>query len=356
MKNYFSAILSLFVFLLIPIEIPATPSPSIDSSEKKCILLVGGAGFVGSHVNAMLNRAGYSTVVLDDLSSGSKKMIKQGYFYKGNYGDQDVLDKIFKHHSIDAVMHFAGFLGIEESIKIPLKYYVNNLANSILLLQTMEKYQIKTFIFSSSSTVYGNVPDDNISESYPLNAFTPYARSKLMIETILQDLDAVDEMRYCNLRYFSPAGGDPLNEIKNTKPKDYGLIPTILRRIRAGNNTISIFGTDYSTPDGTGVRDYVHIQDIGSAHILALENLFSGGSSASYNIGTGVGISVREIIAAAEKVTGQSLQVIEEPRRLGDPGRIVADITKIQEELGWIPEYSSIEQIIQDGWNALHDL
>lgn len=325
-----------------------------ETSDQKCVLVVGGAGYIGSHVNEMLHRKGYQMVVLDNLSRGYRDTVLHGDFIEGDIADPEVLHRIFTHYRIDAVMHFAAFMNVGESMKEPLKYYINNVLGTLNLLEVMRQHRINHFIFSSSSTIFGVQQEEAITESHPCHPINPYGNSKLMIETVLHDLDHAYGLKFCCLRYFNAAGGDPRGEIKNYKVEQTNLIPIVLRSLQQPDGYVTIFGTDYPTPDGTCIRDYVHVEDLGTAHIAAMEQLFQGAPSACYNLGNGKGFSVREVIAAVEKVTGLSVKVVEGPRRPGDPAVLVADASKATRKLGWEPKYFHLEKIIEDAWRAMN--
>lgn len=320
---------------------------------RKTILVVGGAGFIGSHVNKMLYEAGYDTVVLDNLTKGNRKAVTHGVFIEGDMADSECLDLLFQKYSIDAVMHFAASIDVGESISDPAKYYVNNVSNTLNLLNAMLRHSVKKFIFSSSAAVYGIPQEKQISEAHPCRPINPYGETKLIVEKILRDFDQAYGLTSCCLRYFNAAGGDPQGEIKNYKSKESNLIPVALRSLLEPNCSLTIFGSDYPTPDGTCIRDYVHICDLGSAHIIAMEQLLAGKPSSTYNLGNGEGFSVREVIHAVEKVTGRKLNVIEGPRRPGDPPYLVADAQKALRELGWKPQYPTLEAMIEHAWNGL---
>ena len=241
----------------------------------KCVLVTGGAGFIGSVVNEKLHQHGYDTIVLDNLSRGNQDTVRHGIFIKGDIADKALLDHIFNTYSIDAVMHFAAFLDVGESMTDPLKYYSNNVASTIHLLDTMHTHHINVFIFSSSATIFGLPNCDAINEKQPYHPINPYGESKLMIETILHDLSRAYGLRFCALRYFNAAGGDPSGYIKNYKTKENNLIPILLRSLKQPQGSLTIFGTDYPTKDGTCVRDYIHVDDLASAHLLAMEKLFA---------------------------------------------------------------------------------
>lgn len=319
---------------------------------KKSILVVGGAGYIGSHVNKMLQQAGYQTIVLDNLCHGTIEAIPNTTFIEGDIADGPLLDNIFKSYHIDAVMHFAALKDVGESVREPLKYYSNNVAATVNLLDAMRRHKINVFIFSSSASIFGNTQSDYVKENDPCNPINPYGQSKLMVESILTDSDRAYGLRFCSLRYFNVAGGDPEGIIKNFQKKEANLIPVVLRSIQNGT-TVSIFGTDFPTRDGTGIRDYIHLEDLGSAHILAMEKIFAGAPSDFYNLGNGRGFSVREVIAAAEKVTGKKVKFIETPRRQGDPAILLASSEKAKRELNWQPKYFSLETMIEHAWRAM---
>lgn len=323
-----------------------------EANVKKTVLIVGGAGFIGSHVNKMLQQAGYETIVLDNLSKGHRNAVSKGIFIQGDMADSACLDHIFSTYSIDAVMHFAAFIDVGESIFNPSSYYNNNVTHTLNLLNAMRRHSVRTFIFSSSAAIFGYPQEIPIPENHPCQPISPYGHTKLMVEQILKDYDKAYSIKYCCLRYFNAAGGDPDGELKNFKSKESNLIPVALRSLKQPDGKITIFGNDYPTPDGTCIRDYVHVYDLGTAHILAMERLFAGHESASYNLGNGKGFSVLEVLQAVEKVTGLRLNIIQGSRREGDPPRLVADSSKAELELGWKPQYSSLEVMIEHAWRA----
>lgn len=318
------------------------------------ILVTGGAGFIGSYVNKLLSLAGYNTLVIDDLSRGNEKAIRSGRFIQGNIGDPQLLHSVFQNTPIKAVIHLAAFTDVGESVQNPEIYYQNNVSYTLSLLHAMNKYGIKTFIFSSSAAIFGLPHQPIITESHPTHPINPYGETKLMIEKILQDYSIAYGLKYSCLRYFNAAGGDPDGEIKNYKTKENNLIPLALRNLQS-STPITIFGTDYPTPDGTCIRDYVHVHDLGQAHILAMQRLFAGEPSDSYNLGNGQGFSVRQVLDAVEKATGRPLNKIEGSRRPGDPPILVADATKARQKLGWTPLYSSLEVMVEHAWKALNN-
>lgn len=317
------------------------------------ILVVGGAGYIGSHVNKMLDEAGYNTIVLDNLSTGNRKSATRGKFIEGDMANTELLDEIFTAHPIKAAMHFAAFIDVGESVHNPLKYYHNNVTNTLNLLNSMQRHGVKIFIFSSSAAIFGMPQEKLIKEHHPTHPINPYGNSKLMVERILQDFDNAYGIKSTCLRYFNAAGGDPDGEVKNYKKQETNLIPIVLRSLKNGNGTITINGSDYPTPDGTCIRDFIHICDLGAAHIAAMEQLMEGHPSSQYNLGNGRGFSVREVIDAAGEVTGISPKVSIGPRRAGDPPYLLADSHKARNELNWNPQFPNLETMIEHAWNAI---
>lgn len=315
--------------------------------SKKTILVTGGAGFIGSMVNLMLADAGYATVILDNLSSGDARAVITGQFIQGDLKDKNLLEQIFKKHSIDAVMHFAALTDVGESVLDPEKYYDNNVTSTLVLFEAMKKADVKNLIFSSSAAVYGIPKKDRIDEKSPCHPINPYGETKWIIEKILKDYG----LKSCSLRYFNAAGGDPSFRLKHFKKKENNLIPIVLNSIK-NQTTVTIYGEDYPTPDGTCLRDYIHVYDLGKGHILALEKLFNGNPSPCYNLGCGKGYSVREVIRAAEEVTKHPVKVALGPRREGDPPILLADASLAQKELGWVPEYPKLTTMIEHAWKA----
>lgn len=298
-----------------------------------------------------LVEAGCRCVVLDNLSLGHREAVPESAeFIKGDFGDTDVLERIFSEYGIDAVMHFAGYSLVGESVCMPEKYYQNNVRNKLVLLRTMRDYGVRKVIFSSSCSIYGEPQTETLSENHSLNPASPYASTKALIEKSLSEYDAEHDFKYVSLRYFNAAGAHENAQIGESHDPETHLIPLVLKTAKGEQESISLFGTDYNTPDGTGVRDYTHVSDISSAHAKALEYVMNGGASQIYNVGTGTGYSVKEIIATAEAVTGKRIPVTISDRRSGDGSRLVADSSKIQKELGWKPKYSDIRDIIKTAW------
>ncbi|NQW94421.1 MAG: UDP-glucose 4-epimerase GalE [Polaromonas sp.] len=317
---------------------------------KAKILVVGGAGYIGSHMTKLLSQSGYTPIVLDDLSQGRAEAVGGANLVVGNVGDAKVLDALFASGSISAVMHFASFIQVGESITLPGKYYENNVGNTVRLLAAMVRHGVRNFIFSSTAAIFGDPQYVPIDENHPKNPINPYGRSKWMVEQILEDFERAHALKSICLRYFNAAGADADGELGECHEPETHLLPLILQAAAGRRPAISVFGRDYDTADGTCVRDYVHVQDLCDAHLLALERLLSGGSGGRYNLGNGNGYSVAEVIAAAEKVTGRKITQREGPRREGDPPTLVADSRLAQRELGWAPRLAALETIIRHAW------
>lgn len=316
----------------------------------KNILVVGGAGYIGSHVAKKLFRKGYNPIVFDNLGCGHKDLVKWGNFIEADLSDKQSLIHVFSHYRIKAVMHFSAYTYVGESVENPTNNYMNNVVNTLSLLESMLENQTKYFIFSSSCAVYGNPVNVPISEDHPKNPINPYGWTKLMVEQILSDFDSAYGLRYVSLRYFNAAGGDPEGETGEDHRPETHLIPIILDVALGRRDHVEIFGTDYGTEDGTCIRDYIHVMDLADAHILALENLFQVGKSSIYNLGNGRGFSVKEVIGVASKVTQKDIKIIDGKRRLGDPPVLVASSDKMRMDLGWNPEFNALDQIIETAW------
>ena len=315
------------------------------------ILVVGGAGYIGSHMVKQLANTGNAVVTLDNLSCGYRDAIKYGEFVEGDLGDPSVLDYIFSNDDIDAVMHFAAFIEVAESVRDPAKYYRNNVINTTVLLNAMVQHDIEYFIFSSTAAIFGEPDYTPIDESHSKNPINPYGRSKLMVEQILQDYENAYGLKSTCLRYFNAAGADPDGELGERHQPETHLIPLILQAASGRRPTIRVFGNDYPTEDGTCIRDYIHIIDLCTAHALALEYMQQTGSSARYNLGNGQGFSVQQVIDNVRKITGKDINVTQDARRPGDPAVLVADSSLAQQQLGWQPKYNSIESIISTAWH-----
>ncbi len=313
------------------------------------ILVVGGAGYIGSHMVNMLGVSGHDVVTLDDLSSGHRDAVLTGEFVQGNCGDRYVLDGVLEKR-VDAVMHFASFIQVAESIKEPADYYRNNVSNTLTLLDAMREHGVSKFIFSSTAATFGNPQAIPINEAHPQIPINPYGRSKLMVEQILEDYDHAYGLKSVCLRYFNAAGADPQCRLGERHEPETHLIPLVLQAISGRRDHIAVFGRNYNTPDGTCIRDYVHVNDICTAHALALESLMSGEGSQAYNLGNGMGFSVQEVIDAAERVTKRRVPVQDSTRRAGDPERLVADSRLIKMRLGWCPQFTDLDTIIDHAW------
>lgn len=314
------------------------------------ILVIGGAGYIGSHMTLQLVQSGHQVIVLDNLYSGQAAAVGSLPFYEADMADIAVLDQIFQNHDIDAVMHFAGYIEVAESVSDPAKYYQNNVAKTQQVLDTMCRYKVKQFIFSSTAAIFGNPSYTPIDETHPKQPVNPYGRSKLMVEQILADYENAYGLRSVCLRYFNAAGADPLGRVGECHQPETHLIPLVLQAASGRRQSISVFGVDYDTEDGSCVRDYIHVNDLCSAHSNALHYLAEGGASSAFNLGNGAGFSVLEIIQAAERVTGKAIKLIKETRRAGDPAILIADASLAKEVLAWQPQRAALEDIIADAW------
>ena len=318
--------------------------------KKHAILVVGGAGYIGSHMVRDLLMSGYQVITLDDLSKGHRDLLPGGIFIEGDLGNVSLLDEIFSKHPIHSVMHFAAYSLVGESVNQPLKYYRNNVARTVELLNAMVRHDVKYFIFSSSAAVYGEPIDVPIMENHPCNPTNPYGVTKLAVERMLQDCDLAYGLKYASLRYFNAAGADESGELGERHEPETHLIPLILKVAMREKENVKIFGTDYPTSDGTCIRDYIHVSDLTQAHLLSLEALLAGGESAVYNLGNKRGYSVREVIETARKVTNHKIPAIETDRRRGDPAVLIASSDKITQQLGWRSRYEDLEIIIRTAW------
>jgi UDP-glucose 4-epimerase len=317
--------------------------------SKPRVLVIGGAGYIGSHMLKMLGQHGCSVTTLDDLSSGHRDAVLCGDFVQGNFGDRALLDAVLSN-GFDAVMHFASFIQVGESVQHPDKYYRNNVTYTLGLLEAMRAQGVNKFIFSSTAATFGEPQYTPIDERHPQQPINPYGRTKLMVEQALVDYDKAYGMKSVCLRYFNAAGADPEGQLGERHDPETHLIPLVLQATSGRRPHISVFGRDYDTPDGTCIRDYIHIQDLCSAHWLALQSLMNGADSQAYNLGNGNGFSVQEVIDTAEQVTGRKIPVVDAPRREGDPARLVADSTRARKQLGWQPQYVDLATIIEHAW------
>ena len=323
---------------------------------KNTILVTGGAGYIGSHVVRQLGEAGERVVVLDNLSKGFRQAVTAGELVVGDAGDYPLVAQLMSDHQVDTVMHFAAHTVVPESVALPLKYYGNNTCNTRSLLQACIDNRVENFVFSSTAAVYGLPPDGHASEETPTAPINAYGTSKLMSEWMLRDVAAVNPLRYVALRYFNVGGSHPGGLIGQSTPGATLLTKAACEAMVGKRPHVSVFGSDYPTPDGTGVRDYLHVEDLATAHLNALNYLRNGGKSTILNVGYGHGYSVREVLSMVEKVAGKSLNIREEPRRLGDPAYLVARAARVRSELGWQPRYDDLSAIVSSSLAWEHKL
>jgi UDP-glucose 4-epimerase len=315
------------------------------------ILISGGAGYIGSHMVLAALARGDEVVVLDNLSSGNRSLVAEGaHFHQGDVGDQKLLRRLFEQYTVTAVIHFAGSLIVPESVSKPLAYYANNTVASRNLIEACVQGGVKQFIFSSTAAVYGIPKHNPVTETTETMPINPYGRSKLMTEWMLEDAARAHDLRYVALRYFNVAGGDPAGRTGQSTPNATHLIKRACQAALGRLPVLDIFGTDFPTRDGTGVRDYIHVSDLVGAHALALDHLEQGGTSAVLNCGYGHGFSVREVIETVSKVTGQKIATREAPRRAGDPAELVADSSRLQSQLRWSPAHDDLEEIVSTAY------
>lgn len=314
------------------------------------IMVTGGAGYIGSHVIKLLGETGHDILVYDNLSNGNEWAVLYGKLVKGDIGDEQLLDKIFQEFKPDVVMHFAAFIQVNESVKNPIKYYLNNTAKTLKLLKCMVKNNINNFIFSSTAAVYGIPNKIPVSEEHPLVPINPYGQSKAFVEQILKDVASATDLNYISLRYFNVAGADPDGEIGQAYKESTHLITRALKTANGEFEKLQIYGTDYPTKDGTCIRDYIYVMDLAQAHILAMDYLLQEKKCEIFNCGYGHGYSVREVVDATKKITGIDFLVEETGRREGDPPALVADSSKIKQQLNWQPKYDDLYFIIKTAW------
>lgn len=315
------------------------------------ILVVGGAGYIGSHMCKHLLKQGYQPIVLDNLVRGHSQAVRWGPFFKGSLSDSELLHKIFSDYPVAAVMHFAAFCYVGESVTEPARYYQNNVANTVALLEVMVDKKVSNFIFSSSCATYGEPVEIPIREDHPLKPINPYGRTKVMVEQILEDFRGAYGLESVSLRYFNAAGADPDGELGEDHNPETHLIPLVFQTALGKRPRIDVFGGDYPTKDGTCVRDYIHVEDLAQAHLLALERLLNGLPGGVYNLGNGEGCSVQEVIEIARNVTGRPVAAKVVERRPGDPAVLVSSSEKVTQELGWRPQFVDLETIIETAWN-----
>jgi UDP-glucose 4-epimerase len=315
------------------------------------VLVTGGAGYIGSHIVKALGDRGHDVVVYDNLSYGHDWAILYGKLIKGDLADKKHLSSVFEEECLDAVIHMAAFIVVDESVREPLKYYRNNFVNTLNLIETCVAYNVTRFIFSSTAAVYGIPEEVPITEQAPLAPINPYGASKVMVEHVLHDTAISHEFNYAALRYFNVAGADPLVRIGQARRDATHLITVSLRTALGMRDCLNIFGTDYPTPDGTCIRDYIHVDDLSDAHLLALEYLMSSRESRVYNCGYGHGYSVKEVVDKVKQVTGIDISINNSERRLGDPPILIADAARLKNELHWVPKCDDLEYIIKTAWD-----
>ena len=313
------------------------------------VLVVGGAGYIGSHMVKLLGQRGFQVTVLDNLCAGHRDAVQGARFVLGDLGERDLLNTLFQAEHFDGVMHFASHIQVGESVREPAKYYLNNVFKTQYLLDAMVAHRVKCFIFSSTAAIFGEPLRVPIDEDHPKQPINPYGRGKWMVEQMLQDYDLAYGLKAVCLRYFNAAGADPEGQLGERHDPETHLIPLVLRAATS-QRPVTVFGTDYDTPDGTCIRDYIHVNDLGEAHLLALQRLWDGVGSAAYNLGNGNGFSVREVIDTARTVTGREIPVVYGERRPGDPARLVADAHRARADLGWTPRYADLATIIAHAW------
>ena len=315
--------------------------------SKPRILVTGGAGYIGAHTVRLLRRRGYEVTVVDDLSRGYRHNVAAGAFHQLRVQQTDAMAQVLAGH--DAVVHFAAYISVGESTRVPEVYFENNVAGSLSLFTAMLRAGVRHLVFSSTAAVYGIPHASPILETFPIAAVNPYGESKVMVETMLRWFDAIHGLRSICLRYFNACGADPEGGLGEEHDPETHLLPLMLRAAITGQ-PFTVFGNDYDTPDGTCIRDYIHVNDLAEAHILALEALLAGGPSDQFNVGTGTGHSVLEMLRGVEQVTGRKAPHVMGPRREGDPPALVANAGKLRTVLGWTPRYAAIEDIIATAW------
>lgn len=314
------------------------------------ILVCGGAGYIGSHCNKMLNEAGYETVVFDNLGYGHREAVKWGELIVGDLNDPIALKKLFDENDFDAVFHFAAYAYVGESVENPEKYYFNNVCNTLNLLKAMREHVVNKIVFSSTCATYGEPESVPITEDMPQNPINPYGTTKLMVERIFKDYQKAYGLNFEVLRYFNAAGADPDGEIGESHDPETHIIPLVLDAASGLRPDVKVFGTDYDTPDGSCVRDYIHVTDLASAHLQALKYLENGGASDFFNLGNERGTSVLEVVESVRRVTGKEFTATLTDRRSGDPAKLVGSSKKAKEILGWKPQFEDIDTIVSHAW------
>ncbi len=316
----------------------------------KNILVTGGAGYIGSHTVQLLLERGYDVAVVDNLSKGYRHNVPAGRLFEVNVADTKALTEVMRQTHTQAVIHFAAFIAVGESMRDPERYFANNVCGSLSLFTAMLRAGVKHVVFSSTAAVYGNPHATPILETFPIQPVNPYGESKVMVETLLRWFGEIHQLTSICLRYFNASGADPDGRLGEEHTPETHLIPLLLRAVITGEPA-TVFGGDYDTPDGTCIRDYIHVLDLAQAHILTLEYLMQGGASDQFNVGTGTGHSVMEIVRAVEDVTGKKVPYVVGPRREGDPAALVASSDKLRSKLGWAPRYADLRTIVEHAWN-----
>ena len=314
------------------------------------ILVVGGAGYIGSHMVKLLLAQGREVCTLDNLSTGFRDAVLGGEFHQIDLADASAVDSLLASHRFDAVMHFASSIVVGESVKDPAKYYRNNVVNTLNLLEAMVRHKVGRFIFSSTAAIFGEPQRVPIDEDHPKQPVNPYGASKWMIERVLADFGHAYGLKSVCLRYFNACGADPEGRIGERHDPETHLIPLLLQVASGRRPNISVFGRDYPTPDGTCIRDYIHIEDLCTAHLLAVDHLVAGGDSRAFNLGNGTGFSVQQVLETVRRVTGHPIPVNDGPRREGDPARLVADSARVRQAFGWTPRYADLDLIVRHAW------
>ncbi len=315
------------------------------------ILVTGGAGYIGSHTRYFLEKSGHTTVVLDSLERGDARAVPEGMLRQVDLRDSEKVKQVLREEKVDAVIHFAAYAYVGESTQRPEMYFINNVGGSLSLFEAMLETGVKLVVFSSTCASYGIVDKVPITEDQPFAPINPYGESKVMVEKIMEWLDKFRGLRSVRLRYFNACGGEPGSGLGERHDPETHLIPLVLRAAETGE-PVTVFGDDYPTPDGTCIRDYIHVSDLAEAHILAVEYLLKGGKSDAFNLGTGKGHSVKKVLAAAERVTGRKAPYTMGPRREGDPPELVADAGKVWKALGWRAKRAGLEEIVRDAWET----
>jgi UDP-glucose 4-epimerase len=315
------------------------------------ILIVGGAGYIGSHMCKYLSKNGYLPIVLDNLSRGHEKAVKWGPLIEGSISDRNILKRVFSEHRIDAVMHYAAYSYVGESVTDPSMYYQNNLADTICLLSEMVEAEIKNIVFSSSCAVYGEPEEIPITENHPKNPVNPYGWTKYMVEQVLNDFKYAYGVEFVSLRYFNAAGADPEGELGEDHNPETHLIPIAIQAALGKREEIRIYGNNYPTHDGTCIRDFIHVEDLAESHLLALNRMLNGKGGGTYNLGNGEGYSVREVIDITRRITGKPIRDRMVDRRDGDPAVLVGSSDKAKNELGWNPRFPDLESIVETAWH-----